>query len=155
MSLQTGSRRLSPPAACSGRSGIEAALSAPLTKCQRPPGPPCVPQDGRYCLSPPQTLLPGLPWPLCQKIPGQAEAICLENKPCAEPPQDGPKGFGLIQKLRAGSRPRQSGGISGCCLKAASLLLCCLPPCSLLPHPLHYPPPRGGEGPEQRAGRRV
>lgn len=80
-----------------------------------------------YSLSQPQPLLPGLPGPLGQKIPGQAEAICLENKPRAEPPQDGPEGFGLIPKLRAPTKPHQSGGvggggwISGCCFRAACL----------------------------------
>lgn len=84
-----GSSLTQPPAPREG----ESRPSPSFSFCDKMPedsqGPPCVPRDGSYSLSPPQTLLPELPWPLCQKIPGQAEA----NQPCAKPPQEGPKGF--------------------------------------------------------------
>lgn len=102
VSLQMESPQPSHPAACSRRSGIKATRSTPRASvhCTRP--------VLLRCLA--QVLLPGLHWPLCQKIPGQAKAICLENKPYAEPPQDGPRRFGLIPKLRAQTKPHKSGG---------------------------------------------
>nr|XP_012616357.1 uncharacterized protein LOC105869208 [Microcebus murinus] len=107
------------PGTGAGKRGRSEAACLPRSsgRCHRDPSAPLSFHRMDAATSPcPSLLSLGCAGPIARKIPGHSKAICLENKPGAEPPRDGPEDFGLIPKLPARPKSHKSGGDS-CCFK--------------------------------------